>query len=803
MAPRANPLKTPKEAENQLHQFHLKLALEAANIGIWEWDLKTGSVKWSDNVEQILGLENKFDGNPQTYLNHIIESDRSVVANTINKAIRKKTDFSVEHRVLLKSGNQRWIEGNGKVLFSDKGKAISLTGTVKDITERKKYEEELKQRDYLFATLSQITSQLITTDWKKVAQIAIQKLGEALNVDRVYIFENDPLVNNKLISTSQRFEWSSSTSTPQIDNPSLQGLYIENFKEYVDILLQNKPYISHVKDIIDNDLRELLSGQSIFSIILFPIFVRNAFWGFIGFDECKFEREWTEVEYAALLSFSSSFASAIERKLAVKEISDSAESYIKLFDTVGEAIYLQDFNGVFINVNQRAIDLYGYQKKDFIGKTPMFLSADGKNENINLPEIFQKAIAGQSQSFEWWGKKITGKVFLKEVHLNKGVYFGQEVIIATAWDITERKKFEEELKESEQRFRTLQQASFGGIGLHDGGVILDCNQGLSDLTGYSREELLGMDGLQLIAPEWREIVLNNINQGYEQLYDVEGIRKDGSRYFLEVKGKMIPYNGKQIRVTEFRDISQRKLTEGKIKEQNLRLKNLSEDLKNKNDQLEEFTQIVSHNLRSPAGNIVTLLNLYEKAKNDDERAEYFSLMKETGNTILTSLQELNEVLKIQQNKDIKSEHIRFEDALGNVKKMLTGKIMEINAEISHDFSDAPTVYFPYIYLESVMLNLLSNALKYNDPQKKPLVTIRSKNTAVSVILELTDNGLGIDLEKYGHQIFKMRKTFHKHPEARGIGLFLVKNQMEAMGGTISVTSKDKEGTTFTVTFIKP
>lgn len=798
----ATPITNKQQEDNKLQQFHLKLALDAANLGIWDWNLITGDVRWSDNVEQIIGLKNKFDGKAQTYLDSIIEEDRVHVASTISNAIKKKIDFSVEHRVLLKGDVIRWIEGNGKVIFDDTGRALSLTGTVRDITDRKKNEEDLKQRDQLFATLAHVTSEFILhANWEDTISSVLQSLGEMMKVDRVYIFQNDLPVDNHTETTSQRYEWSSSNSDPQIDNPELQHLPVAAMPG-IELLEKNKPFHSLIKNIQNDSLKELLESQAIISILIFPIFVKKELWGFIGFDDCHNERHWSELEFSVLHSFSSSMAGALERKLSVEALAHSEESYRNLFDAVGEAIYVHDFNGVILDVNQRVLELYGYSKEDLVGQTPAILMAEGMNDLEALAIKFQEVIKGTPQTFEWWGKKKTGEVFLKEVHTTKGFYFGKAVIIATAWDITERRKFENEIRESEQRFRTLQQASFGGIGLHDQGKIIDCNKGLCDITGYSYNELIGSNGFNLIAPEWQETVKQYVLSGYDKPYDVEGVRKDGSRYFLEIQGKEIPYRGKNIRVTEFRDITARKLAEEKIREQNIRLTHLTEDLTKKNDQLEEFTQIVSHNLRSPAGNIVSLLNLFEQAKNNEDRDEYFRLLKQTGDTILGSLNELNEVLKIKQNRDIERQHIDFSDALENVKKMLTGKIMELSAQITTDFESAPTVYFPAIYMESILLNLLSNSLKYNNPSRPLLISLQTEETDHAVILHVADNGLGINLERYGHQIFKMRKTFHYHPEARGIGLFLVKNQVEAMGGSITVVSEEDKGTTFTIHFRK-
>ncbi|MCB9480879.1 MAG: PAS domain S-box protein [Desulfobacteraceae bacterium] len=139
-------------------------------------------------------------------------------------------------------------------------------------------------------------------------------------------------------------------------------------------------------------------------------------------------------------------------------------------------------------------------------------------------------------------------------------------------DITPSKKAEEKLKESEERFSLLLRASFGGIGIHDKGVIVDCNMGLSEITGYSREELIGMDGLKLVAEESRPLVMKNISTGFSSTYDVVGMRKDGTYYPVEIRGKNIPYHGRTVRVTEFRDIAERKKIEHSIREseENLR-----------------------------------------------------------------------------------------------------------------------------------------------------------------------------------------------------------------------------------------
>lgn len=139
-------------------------------------------------------------------------------------------------------------------------------------------------------------------------------------------------------------------------------------------------------------------------------------------------------------------------------------------------------------------------------------------------------------------------------------------------DITERKRAEDALRESEARFKALHNASFGGISIHDKGVILDCNQGLSAMTGYSVSELTGMDGLLLIAEKSREFVTQNILSGYEKPYEAVGLRKNGEEYPLRLEARNIPYRGNSVRVVEFRDITEQKQTEERLRQRSEELK---------------------------------------------------------------------------------------------------------------------------------------------------------------------------------------------------------------------------------------
>jgi PAS domain S-box-containing protein len=505
------------------------------------------------------------------------------------------------------------------------------------------------------------------------------------------------------------------------------------------------------------------------------------------------------------ISMTGTVQDVTSRKLIEKERQDWKTRHEMISSSTGLVIYDYDIASGDIVWSGNSLEVLGYDPYELgnIDQWIRQIHPDDRQEAFDLLGIAQRELKPYDVYYRF--EKKNGDY----CHMHDRGFFiansnGKALrMLGMLHDVTEQVRAQESLRESELRYRTLQEASFGGIGLHESGKIIDCNHGLCELTGYQYSELIGMNGLNLVAPEWRDYVFEKIKSGYDKTYDVEGVRKDGARYFLEIRGKNIPYQDKKIRVTEFRDITERKRNEEKIIEQNAKLTGLMLDLTRKNNQLEDFTQIVSHNLRSPVGNILTLLSFLENAASDNERAEYLSFLKESAATTLGMLDELNDILKVKQNKNIERHELYFEDVFYQVQSMLNARITELGATVSFDFSKAQTVTFPAVYLESIMLNLLDNALKYHHPDRRPDIQFTSfTNVDGNVILEVTDNGLGINLERYGHQVFKLRKTFHHHPESRGIGLFMVKNQLDAMGGDINVSSEENIGTSFFVNFNK-
>jgi PAS domain S-box-containing protein len=248
------------------------------------------------------------------------------------------------------------------------------------------------------------------------------------------------------------------------------------------------------------------------------------------------------------------------------ELSRSLDSFHGLFNSVTNAIYIQDSNGLFLAVNEGAVAMYGYPRDYFIGKTPEFLSAPGKNDLTKVKYQLEEAFKGYTQRFEFWGIRKNGEEFPKEVNLFKTNYFGQDAVIAIAQDITERRKADDALKESEARYRLLFDSSPVGILLEDeNGTILEVNKTICKQYGYEADELIGQSVEIFSSSESRSLVKNNIHKilEYGALETIlTGFQKNGTPIVIQlIETKIKLEDGKSGVLSISQDITEQRKTE--------------------------------------------------------------------------------------------------------------------------------------------------------------------------------------------------------------------------------------------------
>ena len=228
----------------------------------------------------------------------------------------------------------------------------------------------------------------------------------------------------------------------------------------------------------------------------------------------------------------------------------------------------------------------------------------------------------------------------------------------------------------------------------------------------------------------------------------------------------------------------------------------TKELVDYNQQLEQFAFMSSHNLRAPIARILGLGNLLEIVTDEADLLKVKQNLITSARELDRVVKDLNTILEIRKNTISSVQEINLTDEMDLIKLNLEKDISETDTTLVIDFSASPTIRTVRPYLDSIVINLISNAIKYRHPNRKPVVEIKSGIRGNLFFLEVKDNGMGIDLDTYGHKIFKLYSRFHNHVEGKGLGLYLVKTQCEALGGSVAVTSSLTEGTTFTAT-IKP
>lgn len=219
-----------------------------------------------------------------------------------------------------------------------------------------------------------------------------------------------------------------------------------------------------------------------------------------------------------------------------------------------------------------------------------------------------------------------------------------------------------------------------------------------------------------------------------------------------------------------------------------------------NKKLKNFAHIVTHNLKSHSANFENLLEFYDEAESFEEKEELVKHLKTVSDSLTKTISNLNQIVSIQTRKDDTIDYLNVFDFVNNAINLLEVEIEKSKAVIANKINHNININFNPAYMESIFQNLLSNALKYKHPERVPVIEFNSKiNNDKTVTITIEDNGMGIDLEKYGKDIFNLYRTFHNNKNAEGVGLYLVKNQIESFGGNIGIKSMVNVGTTFTIT----
>ena len=327
----------------------------------------------------------------------------------------------------------------------------------------------------------------------------------------------------------------------------------------------------------------------------------------------------------------------------------------------------------------------------------------------------------------------------------------------------------------------------------------------SKILGFNSNEIKGNSEFwnDLVHPDDKEKYFADFTahlEGKESLYqNISRVKnKNGEYRWILDKGRIFEWteDKKAKRVIGVHvDITESKNKEEQISE--------SVDLiTRQNKKLKNFAHIATHNLKEHSANFESLMNFYDEANTQEEKDDLITHLKTVSDSLKNTIDNLKEIVSINSSKNYEASQINPKEFIDKSIDNLILEATNTNARISNKIDAKLELNYSKAYFESITQNLLTNALKYAHPSRYPEIMVGSYETADSIFLTFKDNGIGIDLNTHQDNVFGLYQTFHNNKDSEGVGLYITKNQMESVGGKITIESEINKGSTFTLEFPK-
>jgi len=490
-----------------------------------------------------------------------------------------------------------------------------------------------------------------------------------------------------------------------------------------------------------------------------------------------------------------------------KEIEESNEKYDIVAKATSDTIWDWKIQEDSINWNKGIESVFGYNPEE-VGKTSKWWfdkihPEDSIRMSIKLYSFIEQKTQNWQDQYRFRCADGTYKYVLDRGFLLKDEKGRAIRMIGAIQDITKQKEEEQRL----QLLETVITQSKDSILIteansSDGKIpkIVYVNPAFSQMSGYQSHEIIGKSPNIFKGPnsdsEELKKLLKAIKNEEECLIETITYTKNKEEYW--VRFSMIPIFNNENVISHWISI-QRDITDEKKLE--TEKEHLIRELTQNNKDLKQFSYITSHNLRAPLSNLIGLLNLTEDIPiENEELQEILSGFTKSTHLLNETINDLVKVIIIKDNPSMQKEEVALQEVFENVFSQLSFQIELHKPIIKLKFDKLPHLVTNKAYIESILLNLLTNSIKYKSENRKLKIAITAEQVDNKAILTFKDNGIGIDLERNRDKIFGLYQRFHNYPDSKGLGLYLVKSQVETMGGIISIESEINKGTTFTITF---
>ncbi len=489
------------------------------------------------------------------------------------------------------------------------------------------------------------------------------------------------------------------------------------------------------------------------------------------------------------------------------EIIDSNERYDIVAKATSDTIWDWKIEEDSFIWNKGIQGVFGYSKED-VGKTSKWWfdrihPEDSLKMSVKLYSFLEQKTEKWQDEYRFQCADGSFKYVFDRGFLVKDKEGKPIRMIGAIQDVTKQKEEEQRLRLLETVItQTKDAVMITDIDTTENVIpnIIFVNSAFTDMTGFPAEEVIGKSPAMFFGPKSDIMEFDKLKtsiQDYKECF-IETISYKKNKDEFWVNFSMIPITNKDGEHSHWISI-QRDVTEEKVRDKER--EQLIRELTQNNKDLKQFSYITSHNLRAPLSNLTGLLNLLDDMIVEDlELKEILNGFSKSTHLLNETINDLVKVVIIKDNPSIEKEKVLIKEIFENVFNQLSFLISLHKPILKIDLEEVTILNINKSYLESIFLNLLTNSIKYRSENRQLRVSITSKVIEDNLILTFKDNGIGIDLQRNKDKIFGLYQRFHNHPDSKGLGLYLVKSQVEAMGGTITVESEIGKGTTFTIIF---
>ncbi|QKJ29479.1 PAS domain-containing sensor histidine kinase [Mucilaginibacter mali] len=695
------------------------------------------------------------------------EKDRreNMPGKILSEALRNNI-YKTEGWRVKKDGSVFWAHVVLTTVYDDHGRLAGFAKVTRDITELKKSED---QKILINAELERLVK--INTDEIISKERRFRKLIEN-SYDGISLLDRNLQVFYRSRSAERINGWNDVERAVQ---PYESLVHPDDLPQVVATL----------NDVLEHPNKPMLSTYR-----------TQHKKGHYIWIECLLNNRLDDPDIGAVVC---NFKDVTDRVVAEEQLREKNKQIENILDSITDGFITLDKNFNYTYANRRLGEMLGLDSQWLIGRNVWETFPDVVGSSTY--KAFYKAM--ETGQYVWNEDYYAPLNFWEESH----IYPTPQGLSVFIRDITERKLAEASLLQSESNLRSVFENSEHAIILFDiQGIVVSFNHNASELAAlhFHKELKAGLSAFYYSSPERKDDVLKMIESLKEKssiTYEVSYPLPHNQTVWYEVRWVSVLNNEKQPSgiILTLKNITEKKMAD-------LERDRMTADLIQRNKDLEQFTYIISHNLRAPVANIMGLADIMQLngVDGDSENGQALDALTESVGNLDKVIIDLNNILQVNNAANETLEMVSLPRLVDEVKTAIADLVVKNRAKISCDFSGISEMMSLKGYMYSIFQNLIVNSIKYKRAGADPLIGISTRLDGSKACICFKDNGRGIDLLRYGRHLFGLYKRFDVSVEGKGMGLFMVKMQVERLGGKIKVKSNLDEGTEFILEFpLKP